>query len=206
MSKRLRAVANTVNKTQLLASGRSDWWARRLVQVGFLVLFLFPLLPAIVRASHPQPAAATASWLLLWDPLLALGNLLNRNLSPLVIGAPLLLLALCLLLGRSFCGWVCPLGTIIDLVRPLYFWQRNRRHEQLDGRAQEPQQPAAVPAAHHGLGELAALDPAAWAARPPDQIQPIRHRRGFHRNGDPASLGARRADLLLSSIRRHPAA
>jgi len=35
----------------------------------------------------------------------------------LVLGAPLLLLALTFVLGRVFCGWVCPMGTILDLVR-----------------------------------------------------------------------------------------
>ncbi len=116
-----------MNKAQLRANGRSDRWARRLVQVGFLLLFLFPLLPVVYRRVTTEPSVDSASWLLLWDPLLALGNLLNRNLSALIIGAPLLLLALSLVLGRSFCGWVCPLGTTTDLVRPLYFWQRNRR-------------------------------------------------------------------------------
>ena len=70
------------------------------------MLFLFPLLPALVSASHPQPAAATASGSCCGTRFGA-RHLLNRNLSPLVIGAPLLLLALCLLLGaRSAAGSV----------------------------------------------------------------------------------------------------
>jgi polyferredoxin len=55
--------------------------------------------------------------------LLALGNILKGNFSALILGAPLLLLSLSLLLGRFFCGWVCPLGTMIDLVHPLAFWK-----------------------------------------------------------------------------------
>ncbi len=125
-----------MNKAQLHASGLSDRWARRLVQLGFLLLFLFPLLPVIMRRVTSEATGDTASWLLLWDPLLALGNLLNRNLSALMIGAPLLLLALSLLLGRSFCGWLCPLGTMTDLVRPLYLWQRNRRVQRSRERTQ----------------------------------------------------------------------
>ncbi len=118
-------------------SGSSlDRVARRLVQLGFLLLFLFPLLPIVYRHLTLEPASNFASWLLPWDPLLALGNLFERNLTALVFGPPLLLLALSFLLGRSFCGWVCPLGTTADLVRPLAFWQARRRSGRLgaDGR------------------------------------------------------------------------
>ena len=111
-------------KPRRQAGGLSDRLARRMVQWGFLFLFLFPFLPLIYKRLTFQPAADYASWLLPWDPLLALGNLLDRNISALVIGAPLFLLALSLVLGRSFCGWVCPLGTLLDLVQPLAFWHR----------------------------------------------------------------------------------
>jgi polyferredoxin len=103
-----------------------DRLARRMVQWGFLILFLFPFLPLIYKRLTFQPASAYASWLLPWDPLLAIGNLLERNFSALTIGAPLFLLALTLVLGRSFCGWVCPLGTLMDLVQPLAFWHRKK--------------------------------------------------------------------------------
>jgi ferredoxin len=117
-------------RTSWQSSGRSDRLARRLVQWGFLFLFLFPLFPVVYTRLTSQPAADYASWLLPWDPLLALGNLLNRNISALVIGAPLFLMALGLVLGRSFCGWVCPLGTLLDLVQPLAFWHGKKRSGQ----------------------------------------------------------------------------
>jgi len=98
-----------------------------MVQWSFLFLFLFPLLPLIYRRLTFQSTTDYASWLLPWDPLLAFGNLLNRNLSVLIIGAPLILIALSLVLGRSFCAWVCPLGTVIDLVRPLFIWHGKRQ-------------------------------------------------------------------------------
>jgi polyferredoxin len=105
---------------------RTDRLARRMVQWGFLMLFLIPFLPLIFRRLSWQPLTDSTSWLLPWDPLLALGNLLKGNTSALVIGASLFLLALSLVLGRSFCGWVCPLGTLLDLVQPLMFWHRKK--------------------------------------------------------------------------------
>jgi ferredoxin len=117
-------------KTRLPSRGRSDRLARRMVQVGFLCMFLLPLLPSIYKRLTFQPGSDYASWVLPWDPLLAFGNLLNGNISVLIIGAPLLLLALSLVLGRSFCGWACPLGTVMDLVHPLAFWHRKRASSQ----------------------------------------------------------------------------
>jgi polyferredoxin len=125
-----------VTKAHRQAGGRFDRLARRMVQWGFLILFLFPFLPLIYKRLSFQPSADTSSWLLPWDPLLALGNILSRSGSVLAIGAPLFLLALSLVLGRSFCGWVCPLGTLMDLVQPLAFWHRKRtpRRSREDGR------------------------------------------------------------------------
>ncbi len=113
-------------RTKRRPGGFSDRLARRLVQWGFLFLFLFPFLPLVYERLTFESAGGYTSWLLPWDPLLALGNLLNRNLSALIIGAPLFLLALSLVFGRSFCGWVCPLGTLLDVVQPLAFWRRKR--------------------------------------------------------------------------------
>jgi polyferredoxin len=114
-------------KNRQKTSGHFDWLARRMAQWGFICLFLFPFLPLVYKRLTFQPNSDYSSWLLPWDPLLSLGNLLNRNFSVLMIGAPLFLLALSLVLGRSFCGWVCPLGTLMDLVQPLAFWHRKKK-------------------------------------------------------------------------------
>ena len=101
--------------------------ARRAVQIGFLLLFLYPLFLVIYQRITFRAAPNFASWLLPWDPLLLAGHLARRDWTGLVIGAPLLLIALTLILGRFFCGWVCPVGTVLDLVRPLAFWQKRRK-------------------------------------------------------------------------------
>ena len=44
-----------------------------------------------------------------------------------VIGAPLVLLATSFIFGRGFCGWICPLGTVLDLVSSLAFWRKGKK-------------------------------------------------------------------------------
>ncbi len=99
---------------------------RRLVQTGFLLLFLFPLGVVLYQKITYNPAPAFTSWLLPWDPALLAGQTFSADLAKIVIGAPLLLLALTFVFGRFFCGWVCPLGTLLDLLRPFFFWQRRK--------------------------------------------------------------------------------
>lgn len=77
---------------------------RRLVQGSALLLFLLTLWLA-------WPGAL----LLRLDPLAAPGVMLaDRTLLP-ALWPGLAILATALLAGRLFCGWICPLGTTIDL-------------------------------------------------------------------------------------------
>jgi MauM/NapG family ferredoxin protein len=101
-----------------------DRIARKVVQLGFLALFLYPFVPIIYGRLAMKATPVVTSWLLPWDPLLLLGQATHRNWPFIIIGAPLLLIALTLIVGRAFCGWICPLGTILDLIRPLAFWQK----------------------------------------------------------------------------------
>ncbi|HEY9076716.1 MAG TPA: 4Fe-4S binding protein [Anaerolineaceae bacterium] len=104
-----------------------DQVARKVVQIGFLLLFLYPLFPVIYKRLTYQPVGTLTSWLLPWDPLLFIGAVLKGSWGWLVIGAPLFLLVLTFVFGRVFCGWICPVGTLLDIVRSLAFWQRHRK-------------------------------------------------------------------------------
>jgi polyferredoxin len=60
------------------------------------------------------------------DPLIALTSLVSRG--PMILTAllpGLVLLTLTVVLGRFFCGWICPLGTCIDISDTIFFRRRS---------------------------------------------------------------------------------
>jgi polyferredoxin len=97
---------------------RTSWlvWLRRASQAAFLALFLFLFLQTAERGSdrpgrgvklflEADPLAALAAWLA--SHALAAGMLLS-----------LATLAVTFFLGRWFCGWICPFGTLHHLFSP----------------------------------------------------------------------------------------
>ncbi|MCS7306093.1 MAG: 4Fe-4S binding protein [Thermoguttaceae bacterium] len=88
-------------------------WMRRVVQVGFLILFLW-----MVLVSWAPTEGVPSGWLkafFLADPLLlVLTGVAARALPPLFLWS-LVSIVVTMLFGRIFCGWVCPLGTVHSL-------------------------------------------------------------------------------------------
>lgn len=122
----MTAKSNGISAKAQRRKGNWDRAARKLVQWGFLALLTYPAIPVIYARLTMKPAPTLTSWILPWDPLLFLGHLLNRNANALVWGAPLVILAATWVFGRFFCGWVCPLGTLQDLIAPLARWHRKQ--------------------------------------------------------------------------------
>lgn len=85
----------------------------RISQYLFLALFLLLFLKTEYRGNDRIVAAVNGFFRA--DPLVAVSYLLAEKAFTWLILPGLLLLGLSLLLGRFFCGWVCPLGTILDL-------------------------------------------------------------------------------------------
>jgi polyferredoxin len=86
----------------------------RISQLFFLLLFLVLFIETEYRGSDRIFVAVNSFFRM--DPLVALSTLLaDKSFSILLL--PGLLVALFTLgLGRFFCGWICPLGTVLDLV------------------------------------------------------------------------------------------
>lgn len=97
---------------------------RRLVQTGVMLLFLFPWLPVLSAHLKGEDVPAFTSWLLPFDSLTNIGKIFHNDLPWIAAGGALFVLAASWIFGRSFCGWICPLGTVIDWIQPLFFWRR----------------------------------------------------------------------------------
>ena len=111
---------------------RSIWRAvpaRRLVQTAFLLAFLAGVIGTTASPDGEPPSAWLKAFFLI-DPLLLLATWLSAHTAPVLLLASLGLVALTLVLGRVFCGWVCPLGTLHALAGRVLFWiwpDRQRR-------------------------------------------------------------------------------
>ncbi|MHC4398279.1 MAG: 4Fe-4S binding protein [Planctomycetota bacterium] len=128
------------------SKGKSRWWkradavfsrlaptwraspVRRLIQAAFLGLFgyLFFYVSWPYAQVFSSRVLSDKQWLpaelLLWmDPLVGLStSIAARAVSLALVGAAAILLV-CLFIPRAFCGYVCPLGTLIDLFDGLIF-------------------------------------------------------------------------------------
>jgi polyferredoxin len=84
--------------------------ARRISQIIFLLLFIY----LFFQATYPFDSFLPPDLFLRLSPLAALSTILStRHFITLLIPA-LILLLITIFSGRFFCGWICPLGTIID--------------------------------------------------------------------------------------------
>ncbi len=112
-----------------IAAARGDGMRaiRRGAQLGMLALFFM----LFFAATFPMYSHIVPDLFLRADPLAALSVLLGRSGAELVRMWPaLVIVALTVALGRVFCGWLCPLGTTIDIFDH-FFFRRIRRSQRL---------------------------------------------------------------------------
>jgi len=102
---------------------------RQLIQYLALALFLYLFVRTTREGGSPIPVNLFARL----DPLLGLSTMLAaRRAIPTFAPAIITVLAT-LALGRFWCGWLCPLGTILDLFGPnvrkaIPQWLRQAKH------------------------------------------------------------------------------
>ena len=96
------------------------WW-RRAAQLVLLVAFLW--LFRRTEYSGAEQLAGGENVLFRLDPLAAAAAMLAGRQVIALFWPALVMVGLTLVLGRFFCGWVCPLGTLLDyfhrLLRPI---------------------------------------------------------------------------------------
>ncbi len=86
---------------------------RQAVQILFFALYVYLLFAALQR----RAAFPLADLFFRLDPLAALAAMLADRAWIPRLALALVTLALTLLLGRIWCGWICPLGTLLEWVR-----------------------------------------------------------------------------------------
>lgn len=99
-------------------------WVRRASQIFFLLLF-FAL---FIAAVYPYNPVLPSDLFLKADPLVAVITMLSSHrfiFGFIWLSATLVVISL--FLGRVFCGWVCPLGTIIDISDRMFSGVRSVR-------------------------------------------------------------------------------
>lgn len=110
---------------RLTATWRPKHWIRLRKAVQYAALFVFVALFVWSRRGGWPPSVVNFPMRL--DPLTMLAHLLA---SRTVLASSLLALVTTLLtlaFGRAWCGWLCPLGTVLDLLSP-----RSRSRAQSD--------------------------------------------------------------------------
>ena len=111
--------------------------ARRVVQILVFLAFIYLFLLTIGQVKIITTASGTSAVLALIsrapvdtflriDPLIGAATMLAARKVIYVLlwyGLPIVLLTI--LAGRFFCGWLCPLGTALDVSDTLFFHKRN---------------------------------------------------------------------------------
>jgi polyferredoxin len=93
-------------------------WARRVCQVFFFALFMYFLFQTgfrgsfAARADAPVRLPLPVEGFLLADPFVAAMTLLSTHTVYRGLLWSVGLLALTMVVGRVFCGWICPFGTL----------------------------------------------------------------------------------------------
>jgi polyferredoxin len=102
-----------------VAGSRLPQW-RRASQICFLLLFLalliFTSLRALPGSTNDIHLHAPVRLFFEWDPLVAIANALAGHALYRGLLWSLVILLPTLFLGRFFCGWICPMGTLQHFV------------------------------------------------------------------------------------------
>ena len=89
---------------------------RRITQVFFFLLFIWFCIVTTIGVQWWQLRGWPVNWFLQLDPLVAVATMLStQSLSRGLLWA-LVTVVLTILLGRFFCSWVCPFGTLHHFV------------------------------------------------------------------------------------------
>lgn len=107
-----------------MSCGAAPWWRRwsvyrRAVQLACLAGFVLLVVATATDAARGYAVPALAWLPFRLDPLVALLAVCAGTATLAVVLWGVAAVAFALVFGRAFCGWICPLGTLLDGVRRL---------------------------------------------------------------------------------------
>jgi polyferredoxin len=104
---------SAAKKTALLQKGRGRWIViRKATQYVTLIFFIIMVFLAI----NETWASKLLDTIIQLDPLSMLSHLLASRTILATSAYALILVMMTIVIGRAWCGWLCPLGTILDLL------------------------------------------------------------------------------------------
>ncbi len=121
-------LSSPASKTRLKIKARFTWVSlRKCVQLVALALFII----LFITSRQSSLPASTVNLPMRLDPLVIIAQALSSRTF--LVGSSLIILVLILTLvaGRAWCGWLCPLGTTLDIFTP-----RRKRFDETKAPAQ----------------------------------------------------------------------
>ncbi len=100
---------------------------RRLSQFLVFLVFVFLFLNTEYKDNDILPYAVNV--FLRLDPLVAAAAVFSGRVLISLVWPALITVALTLLIGRFFCGWVCPLGAVLDFTDATVFRKLRRKNK-----------------------------------------------------------------------------
>ena len=109
-----KAVTGGEGRARRRAGGwRAARWARRAIQIACFAAFVYLLFAGLQR----HAAQPFTDIFFRFDPLAAFGTMLAARAWLPHLALALITVAGAVLLGRYWCGWICPLGTLLGWFR-----------------------------------------------------------------------------------------
>jgi len=96
--------------------------ARKVSQIFFILFFIF----LFIRARYPYEVDLSSDLFLRFSPLIPVFDFIENLRTSWVFWPALLILLFTPFIGRYFCSWICPLGTLLDATSKLLKSPSNR--------------------------------------------------------------------------------
>jgi polyferredoxin/ferredoxin len=100
-------------------------FTRRISQIFFILLFLWFCIVSTLGESWWQLRGWPINWFLQLDPLVGIGTLLTTHTIYKGLAWCLVTIVFTIILGRFFCGWICPFGALHQFVG--YLGKKNKK-------------------------------------------------------------------------------